>query len=344
MIPAEQNNSKRSEFRIWLARTFGRSDVRNRVTVKGVVITFILTIVYFAWAAGASISSIILYFLLRPTLGLVPATKVVNAIVESFFIYQVWMFQHYCKSNTILYGDRIPYRESAFVIGNHQWLVDFGIIFCVGVRKGMAGATKFFAKKSVLYIPFIGLGVWIHGGVFLNRNWDRDKDSIRKCFSRQRQLKGKVPLWVVTWPESTRLCPEKIELSHKFAEENGLPKWNNVLIPRTKGFIAQVKGLREIVPYLYDFTVGYGGPKHEPPTPLDMGLGGYGNSIHIHCRRYLMSDLPESDEELKKWLFDRWQEKEDLLTYFKKHDKFPEEPLNDPFRIIPIWKSVPKDD
>eukprot|EP00012_Vannella_robusta_P001024 CAMPEP_0206183086 /NCGR_PEP_ID=MMETSP0166-20121206/435_1 /ASSEMBLY_ACC=CAM_ASM_000260 /TAXON_ID=95228 /ORGANISM="Vannella robusta, Strain DIVA3 518/3/11/1/6" /LENGTH=273 /DNA_ID=CAMNT_0053597887 /DNA_START=177 /DNA_END=998 /DNA_ORIENTATION=- len=267
------------------------------------------------------------------------AQSSVDAITELFFIYQAFMGEYYVKCNMEFYGDEIPMRESAFVISNHQWILDWVLMFSIGVRKGMAGACKFFAKKSILYIPGVGLGLWIMHGVFLSRNWTKDQASIEKAFERQRKLKGH-PLWMTTYPESTRLSPEKRAMSHEFARNHGLPLWQHVLVPRTKGFVAQVQGLREIVPALYDLTIAYGGRNHEPPTPLDMGCGNYGNPILFYCKRYPMEDLPTDEEGLKNWLFDRWQEKEELLTYFHEHNKFPGPRNPDPFKVVPVWKKV----
>jgi hypothetical protein len=33
--------------------------------------------------------------------------------------------------------------------------------------------------------------------------------------------------------------------------------------------------------------------------------------------------LPLTDEGLKKWIFERYKEKDELLEYFAKHQKFP---------------------
>lgn len=307
-LPAEDIPQPRSEVRIWYERTFGTGDKdkAKQRTFFGYFCTFIFTVVYFVFAFTVTILSIISYFILYPTKGIAAAQSSVDAITETFFIYQAFMFHHYVKCNLEFYGDEIPYQESAFIISNHQWILDWALMFCVGVRKGMAGACKFFAKKSVLYIPGIGLGLWIMHGVFLERNWEKDQSSIQKAFARQKKLKGH-PLWMTTYPESTRLSPEKKALSHEYARKNNLPLWDHVLIPRTKGFVAQVKGLRDVVPALYDLTIAYGGINHEPPTPLDMGCGNYDHPVFIHCKRFEMKDLPKDDEGLREWLFVRWQ-------------------------------------
>jgi hypothetical protein len=49
------------------------------------------------------------------------------------------------------------------------------------------------------------------------------------------------PFWVGIYPEGTRITPKKWKESITFAAEKGLPQLNNVLLPRTKGFVFVAK-------------------------------------------------------------------------------------------------------
>jgi len=231
-------------------------------------------------------------------------------------------------------------RENAFVISNHQWVFDWSVLFSVGLRKGMSGAGRFFSKKSVFYIPGLGLGVWMSGSVFLERNWEKDRASIDKAFRRLRTLTPPHPLWMITFPESTRITPEKRALSHDYARENGLPLYDNLLVPRTKGFVAQVKGLRNVVPALYDLTICYGTSDNEPPSLMDLAGGNYDAPVHIHCKRFEMSELPESNVDLRSWIFKRWEEKDALIKYCQENGRFPGPKHDDPFVVVPVWKKA----
>jgi len=48
---------------------------------------------------------------------------------------------------------------------------------------------------------------------------------------------------------------------------------------------------------------------------------------HLHVRRFPVGDLPAGDEELARWLYLRFQEKDRLLDHFYRHGRFPEGPL-----------------
>lgn len=36
-----------------------------------------------------------------------------------------------------------------------------------------------------------------------------------------------------------------------------------------------------------------------------------------------MSQVPNKDDDIRQWCFDRFKEKDELLDYYKKHQKFP---------------------
>merc|ERR1719282_1106820 len=107
---------------------------------------------------------------------------------------------------------------------------------------------------------------------------------------------------MITFPESTRITPEKRALSHDYARENGLPLYDNLLVPRTKGFVAQVKGLRNAVPALYDLTICYGTSGNEPPSLMDLACGNYDHPVHIHCKRFEMFAPGSSSDGRKRML------------------------------------------
>ena len=121
----------------------------------------------------------------------------------------------------------------------------------------MMGFCRFFAKKSIMYVPGIGQGIYLLGFVFLSRNWNADAEKINKTFESLRNLN--VPFWLISHLEGTRFSPKKVANSQQFAKKHDLPLLNHVLLPRYKGFVATLKGLRTDpkVKAVYDFTVVY---------------------------------------------------------------------------------------
>lgn len=101
----------------------------------------------------------------------------------------------------------------------------------------------------------------------------------------------------------------------------------HLLYPRTKGFVATVQHLRRAphVKAVYDLTVAYqhGTRFQAAPSMWETlsaaGLSdGLGYRFHVHARRFLLTDLPEEDEALAKWLEQRWLEKGQLLEILRQ--------------------------
>ena len=103
------------------------------------------------------------------------------------------------------------------------------------------------------------------------------------------------------------------------AERHGLKAPRHVQLPRTKGFVATVQGLREHASAVYDLTIGY---VDGVPTLWQMSEG-FVPVVHLHVRRFPIKDLPRGDQEISDWLFRRYEEKDDLLDYYYQHGSFP---------------------
>ncbi|KAG9290917.1 hypothetical protein G9A89_011067 [Geosiphon pyriformis] len=235
-----------------------------------------------------------------------------------------WVMQRQHKGKITFSGDRLPKNESAIVISNHRSFTDFYILHAVAVRANMLPHIKYFAKDSLKYIPFFGFGMWLMGMIFIKRNWTQDQVRLGKMFSAIKQYRA--PVWVVNFLEGTRMTPQKVQEGQKFSKERGLPILRNLLVPRTKGFIACLGQLRDShVKYVYDFTIAY----HHitkglqlPPNLVQIHM--YSNlsppwSFHVHVRRYAIEDLPKNEERLVEWIKERFVEKDAILEDMKSN-------------------------
>jgi hypothetical protein len=124
---------------------------------------------------------------------------------------------------------------------------------------------------------------------------------------------------LISFVEGTRSTSEKIDQSKAFAKERGLEPLDHVLVPRTKGFVASVQGLRSHIDAVYDVTIGY---ENGVPT-LWQYIKGYAPRAHLHVRRFPISDVPTEEAALSSWLHDRFREKDALLSHFYEHGSFP---------------------
>lgn len=212
--------------------------------------------------------------------------------------------------------ENIPRKENAYVIANHACFADFAIVHAVAIRKGMLSFCKYFVKDSVKYIPIFGWGMKIMGMVMLKRDWNKDRAKFASLF--ELFSGGKLPVYLVSYPEGSRITPSKLKRSHDYAEKNNLPRLKHLLLPRSKGFIATMLGLQTSdVHYLYDVTCTYYHEKKGLGSTWGFGemftssLDGY--HVHIHVDRIPFSTLPKGEEELKSWIFNRFQQKDRIV-------------------------------
>ncbi|CAG8589821.1 782_t:CDS:10 [Diversispora eburnea] len=200
------------------------------------------------------------------------------------------------KAKITFSGDQIPSNESAIVISNHRSYSDFYMLHSVAMRRKMLPHVKYFAKDSLKYIPFFGFGMWLMGMIFIKRNWTEDENHLKKIFKAIKSYAA--PIWIVNFVEGTRFR---------------FPVFQNLLFPRTKGFVACVHFTivyRHITRGLFPpnlFHV-HGFPLLSPPW-----------SFHVHVKRYAIEDLPRDEEKLTEWVRQKFIEKDALLEDMKLH-------------------------
>lgn len=233
-----------------------------------------------------------------------------------------WMF---CIVNFMIYlnsikivvsGDSLPKRENAIMISNHQGMSDIPAIFCLAYFQGRLGDLKFFVKNSVKYCPGPGWGMNFLNHIFVKRNWTKDKSAIEQTF--KSIIKYKIPVWVICFLEGTRITQSKLKKSQDFAKNRGLPIFNHVLSPKTTGFVTSVIHLRGSLDAVYDLTIGFpqGVPKMSHLFTRDC------KEIHLHVKRFQISDIPNTEEDLRSWAWERFDEKDRLMRAFHCNGKF----------------------
>jgi lysocardiolipin and lysophospholipid acyltransferase len=214
-------------------------------------------------------------------------------------------------------GDDVPVKENAVVFANHQQMPDVLILLELAMAKRRIGDLKWIVKHALKYVPGMGWGLQFLDCLFLKRNWMSDKVLIEKTFSKFRR--EQIPLWLVSFPEGTRITDTKLIKSQEFSRRHGEVVLENVLFPRTKGFVASVEALRDHIHAVYDVTIGY--PKGIP-TLWDW-IQGWTREFHIHIRRYPVASLPQTEDRLSGWMVDRFREKDALLKHFHERGYFP---------------------
>ncbi|CAG8549673.1 1089_t:CDS:2 [Diversispora eburnea] len=176
--------------------------------------------------------------------------------------------------------------------------------------------------------------------IFLKRNWDADRNVLTKTMDRLAD--SKEPLWLLIFPEGTVVSKSARNKSKSYSEKNGLRDLEHLLLPRSTGLHFCTKALRKSVDYIYDLTIGFEGIS-VGQFPEDIYtlrgmyiLGKYPRSVHIHIRKFLISEIPEEEEKFTEWLRQRWVEKDALMSEFYAKGKFPSFESSSPPKVVPL--------
>ncbi|CAK7342500.1 unnamed protein product [Dovyalis caffra] len=214
----------------------------------------------------------------------------INLSISEIFLLAAHLFAH-----TVNFAG----KEHALVICNHKSDIDWLVGWVLAQRAGCLGSTLAVMKKSSKFLPS-GL--------------QRLKDFPR-------------PFWLALFVEGTRFTQAKLLAAQEYAASQGLPIPRNVLIPRTKGFVSAVSNMRSFVPAIYDITLAI--PKSSPPPTMLNLFQGKSSVVHIHIKRHLMKELPETYDGVAQWCKDIFVAKDALLDKHMAEDTFSDKELQD---------------
>ncbi|KDP22082.1 hypothetical protein JCGZ_25913 [Jatropha curcas] len=248
----------------------------------------------------------------------VPAALAIVSIGVLFFVSGliVNLVQIHLFTDSETY--KLMGKEHALVMPNHISDADIFILWLLAQRFNCLRSALMVVKKSSMYIPIFGWAAWFMEYVFMSRSWAKDEKNLKSRLIGLQDFPW--PFWLTIFTEGTRLTPDKLVASQKFAISKGLPVPSNVLIPRTKGFVAAVQYVRWFVPAIYDMTLAV--PRgHRTPSFLEI-LKGRPTVVQIHLKRYPVNELPESEEGIAQWCKDRFVAKDSLLDEFQAKGRF----------------------
>lgn len=208
----------------------------------------------------------------------------------------------------IIEGDRVEAQENAILFANHQSGVDTVLLLVLAHHFGRVGDVRYFVKDILKYIPAVGWGMWFLGCLFLKRDWQRDRRRIEKAMGEFKQAEA--PLWLILFPEGTRLTREKLLDAQEWARRSGRPIPQNVLEPHARGLHSAICRLEGHVQVVYDVTIAY---PDGAPTLIDM-LSGRLREVCIHVKKVDSGSLPRRYRDLHEWLQNRFHDKDVFLS------------------------------
>ncbi|KAJ2388261.1 hypothetical protein GGI23_006093 [Coemansia sp. RSA 2559] len=219
------------------------------------------------------------------------------------------------------------------MISNHQTYFDWIIIWILSYFQDCDGFLKIILKAELKRVPVFGWGMRFFDFIFLQRKWSDDE----KTFAdhTQRIVEHDDPAWLLIFPEGTVVCNKRTAISNSYADKMGLRRPEHTLLPRAKGTHVCLTRLRSRIPYLYDLTIGYEGLKKGDIPEDEYGLVSmygkrvYPREVHIHVRRYAVSDIPEDEERFTEWMHRVYVEKDKRMARFYELGHFPHDSSED---------------
>ncbi|XP_043693108.1 1-acyl-sn-glycerol-3-phosphate acyltransferase 2-like isoform X2 [Telopea speciosissima] len=253
--------------------------------------------------------------------------KINRVVAELLWLELVWLIDWWAGVKVQLFTDtetfRLMGKEHALLISNHRSDIDWLVGWVLAQRSGCLGSTLAVMKKSSKFLPVIGWSMWFSEYLFLERSWAKDESTLK--FGLLQVKDFPLPSWLALFVEGTRFTKAKLLAAQEYATSTGLPIPRNVLIPRTKGFVSAVSNMRSFVPAIYDVTVVI--PKNEPPPTMLRILSGQPSVVHVHIKRHLMKELPETNDAVAQWCRDLFVAKDALLDKHLAENTFGDQQL-----------------
>jgi 1-acyl-sn-glycerol-3-phosphate acyltransferase len=207
-------------------------------------------------------------------------------------------------------------RESWYLMmPNHlSWL---DIVLLTDFAAGKIPAPKFFLKKELIWLPFVGLGAWAldmpfmqrYSADFLAKNphlKGRDIETTRKSCEKFRQM----PTTVINFVEGSRFTPAKHRLKSS--------PYKHLLPPKAGGIAFTLAAMGELFDSVLDVTILY--PDTQGSAMLAM-LSGRLKKVVLRVKvmpvnEHIIGDYFNDEmfrAEFQLWLNQNWHEKDRLI-------------------------------
>ncbi|XP_042624348.1 1-acyl-sn-glycerol-3-phosphate acyltransferase epsilon-like isoform X1 [Cyprinus carpio] len=291
----------------------------------------------------------------------------VYSVYQSMVLF---FFENYTGVEIVIYGDIPKKKENVVYVSNHQSTADWIIADMLAIRQNALGHVRYVLKDGLKWLPLYGWYFSQHGGVYVKRSANFDEKAMKKKLSSQTKLGTpsskpvswksltslsvmacavrsapnsispmKSEMYLVIFPEGTRYNPELQKIindSQDFAAKEGLAVLKHVLTPRMKASHVAIETMKEHLDAVYDITVAYegtltaDGQRHPAPTMPEF-LCQECPRVHIHFSRLNMREIPAEPVFFRRWLHERFEIKDKLLTTFydpedpEKKGRFPGE-------------------
>ncbi|XP_022081945.1 1-acyl-sn-glycerol-3-phosphate acyltransferase gamma-like [Acanthaster planci] len=234
----------------------------------------------------------------------------------------IWLCDHWSGTEVRIFADeefrKICGKEHCVMIANHRNDVDWLAIWVIADRFGILQQAKCLMKNELKYVPLVGWSFAMLEMIFVKRDFARDKETMINGF--RNYITYPLKCMILLFCEGTRFTQEKHTKGLAFAKEKGLKQLKHHLMPRTKGFVVAMEAFDGQVPAVYDLTFGVS-QTDSKPTLVNL-LRGKKFVFNFHAVRIPIADVPKTEEEQVKFIYNLYEKKDELYEHFLEHDTF----------------------
>jgi 1-acyl-sn-glycerol-3-phosphate acyltransferase len=202
-------------------------------------------------------------------------------------------------------------NEWYLMMPNHlSWL---DIVILTEFAADRIPAPKFFLKKELIWLPFVGLGAWAldmpfmrrYSSAFVTKNphlKGKDIETTKKFCEKFKQM----PTTVINFVEGSRFTEEK----HRLRQS----PYQQLLPPKAGGIAFTLAAMGELFTSILDVTIIY--PNTRGSAMLAM-LGGKLSKIVLIVNKNIIGDYFNNEAfrvEFQSWLNQVWLEKDILIN------------------------------
>lgn len=211
--------------------------------------------------------------------------------------------------------DGLSPQASYLVVVNHQSWVD--IVVAQEVLRSHVPFLRFFLKRELFYVPFLGLAWWALDYPFMNRYSNEylakhpekrglDLENTRRACEKFRGN----PVAILNFLEGTRFTPAKLAKTQS--------PYRNLLVPKRGGVAFALQSMGDQFEALLDVTIFY--PKAEK-TLWDLFTGKI-DRVVVRLRKLPIPpeligiknlEKKENRATLRNWIQNIWEEKDRWL-------------------------------
>ena len=288
---------------------------RGGSTIKGVVTLSLMTLNVIAWCLVLFTVALARFLVPIPAWRRL-ASRAMTALAEGWIGTNNSIFRLMGSLPLDTRGlEGLSTRDWYLVVSNHRSWVDILVLQAVFNRR--IPFLKFFLKRQLIWVPFLGLAWWALDFPFMRRYTsahlakhpeDRGKDlaATRNACERFRLI----PTSVMNFVEGTRYTPAK----HAALKS----PYRNLLPPRAGGVSFVLSAMGGMLHSMLDVTIAY---PTGTPTLWDLCCGRVG-PVRVDVRRRAIEEWlaagdytndPAFRERFQSWLGGVWTGKDALL-------------------------------